>query len=160
MRSHVRSMKKVYICVCSCNLLVIHLDATWIQVVIGLTGLVISGILGLLFYQMWSKQKDLFDKFTPIVSNVMKNMRAGRIESKEVKDIEGKISQNIMENIGSIFPEIEIARSFGIIDDELLEMLTSNPQAIPILLQRYGGVIQMITKKGQGQGQKQTKFDY
>lgn len=101
------------------------------------------------------QQNTLMRKFAPVVQNVMSNLGKLSTDKKEVKQIEQAILGDVQENIGQMFPEIDLLTDLGIISPETMEKITANPWTLPILVQRYGPLVKtLMGRMKQGQGQQ------
>ena len=85
------------------------MDITLISLIIGLVGTCANVYF---MYRMFQKTQDLEKKFTPIVSNVFKNLGVKSSSSKKAKEIEKDILNDVMSKQ---FPELALLKDFGIL---------------------------------------------
>jgi len=123
---------------------------TW-QLIFQLVGILSSLSI---FVYIVRQQNKLVRSFTPVIRNVMSNLGKASVESREVKQIESKIMENVV-NAG--LPELDILKNLGILDEELVEQIKEHPQAIMTLIQRYAPLIKMIAGK-MGGGSQQPSY--
>lgn len=134
------------------------LDPAWLQLAIGLIS---TGLTAGFFIYIVRQQNALISKFTPIVSNVFKNMGAKGLDSQEIAKVEGMVAEDMQEGLLNVFPEFELILSW--LSPDTLEALKENPATLPILFQRYGpmipGLLKAIPGLGEKLGQGQAQYD-
>jgi len=111
---------------------------------------VIAPIIIMIIYIEWRQKRMInqyVEQFKPIVSKAFGLISEKGVDARRVKQIEQAVTNDIMN---AQFPEIQMLLQY--ISPETAEMIKENPQAIPVLIQRWLPIIQaLMGKSTQGQ---------
>jgi len=116
---------------------------------------VILPIIIMIIYIEWRQKRMInqyIEQFKPIVSKAFGLISEKGVDARKVKQIEQAVTNDIMN---AQFPEIQMLLQY--ISPETAEMIKENPQAIPILIQRWLPIIQTLMGKST---QRQTTANY
>lgn len=105
------------------------------------------------------QMESITEEFKPLVSKVFGMAGAKGADAKAIKGIEQAVADDVSANIGAMFPEVELV--LGWLSPDTLEKIKERPEALPILLQRYGPLIAQFAGKATGRSKEKSEgYDF
>lgn len=132
------------------------MDIPSIQLIVSIVGLFATG--GFILF-MVRQQNALVGKFSPIIQNVMSSLGKKGSDSKEIQKFEKGMMEDIIDKG---LPELGLLQELGILSEDRMEWIKSNPQGMMVLMERWLPLAMKLLnmRGGSGFNKAEKRYDF